>query len=375
MSESSWLTTQVLQPWLPKDPELSNDQKLANRFVVGVLLSTLCYTCLLVLSCHFLLTLEPQGKTLVTRVAGLVVSGILLALMIIRVGGDRICALHVFIATLFTTFVLVSMQTGGINSPVNACAIAIPALATLSIGGGAGILWAVMVFSSGIFLYVAASYGYVFPSIIVPRNMAIAEFYGLFTAGSLTLYTVIKFDKTSRKLRDLLSTEHEKYIDLAHHDSLTGLSNRRHFSKHIELAIAQAQFKNSSFCLLYFDLNKFKEINDTYGHHRGDIVLREFAKRLRKLNRSTDIIARLGGDEFCMIIPGLSDADVIQQKITTFYQALAKPLALEDTLYQISTSIGYAIYPNDGLNYEALIRVADQKMYQAKRQNTAMHSA
>jgi diguanylate cyclase (GGDEF)-like protein len=375
MSESSWLTTQVIQPWLPKKPGLSNHQQLANRFVVSVLLSTLGYTCLLILSCHFLLILEPQGKTLVTHVSAVLASGILLALMIIRFDGNRIAALNVFIATLFIGFVFVSLQTGGINSPVNPCAIAIPALATLSIGGGAGILWAVAVFSSGIFLFIAANYGYVFPSIIAPHNFAVAEFYGLFTAGSLTLYTVIKFDKTSRKLRELLGEEHEKFIELAHHDSLTGLSNRRHFTQHIESTIAKAQYRDSTFCILYFDLNNFKEINDNYGHHSGDVVLREFAKRLRKLNRSTDIIARLGGDEFCMIIPGLSDADVIQKKIAVFYLALAEPLPLGNTLYQISTSIGYAIYPNDGSSYEALIQVADQKMYQEKRQQYAESTA
>ncbi len=374
MSDSSWLTTQVIQPWLPKDSSLSYQQKLANRFVVSVLLSTLCYTCLLILSCHFLLTLEPQGKTLVSRVSALLACGILLALMIIRFGGNRIGALNVFIATLFIGFVFVSLQTGGINSPVNPCAIAIPALATLSIGGGAGILWAVAVFSSGFFLFIAASYGYVFPSIIVPHNLAIAEFYSLFAAGSLTLYTVIKFDKTSRKLRELLGEEHEKYIELAHHDSLTGLSNRRHFTHHIESIIATAQLKESTFCILYFDLNNFKEINDNYGHHCGDIVLREFAKRLRKLNRSTDIIGRLGGDEFCMIIPGLNDKDVIKKKITEFYDSLAKPLPLENTQYQISTSIGYAIYPKDGRSYEALIQVADDKMYQVKRENQALRT-
>uniref|UniRef100_UPI003566EAE7 diguanylate cyclase domain-containing protein n=1 Tax=Zhongshania sp. TaxID=1971902 RepID=UPI003566EAE7 len=122
-----------------------------------------------------------------------------------------------------------------------------------------------------------------------------------------------------------------------------------------------------SFCVLYFDLNDFKNINDTLGHHSGDMILVEFAKRLRAQSRGTDIIARLGGDEFCMLLPGLSDSDVIKTKILSYSKALAEPLTLENTSYQISASIGYAVYPRHGVDYESLLKVADQKMYSVKR--------
>lgn len=367
MDVSSWLSKYIIQPWLPTNPALSNYQKISNRFFVNVLISTFVYTCVLILSTHLFLPLEPQGKAIILHFSSILGSGILIALLTIRFGGYRIAALNIFIATLCIGLILVSLQTGGVNSPVNPSAIAIPALATLSIGAMAGVIWGLVVFAAATFSFIAAHSGYTFVNIIAPHNLAIAEFSGLFTGGTLTLFIVIYFDISSRKLRDLLNAEHAKYIQLAHHDSLTGLANRRYFIDKVEAAIARTSADKNTFCVLYFDLNNFKKINDTLGHHSGDQVLREFAKRLRKLTRTSDIIARLGGDEFCIVLLGLDDADIIKLKINDYAQALSEPLMLETTQYQISASIGYAIYPNHGTSYEALLRIADQKMYQVKR--------
>jgi diguanylate cyclase (GGDEF)-like protein len=97
----------------------------------------------------------------------------------------------------------------------------------------------------------------------------------------------------------------------------------------------------------------------------------EFAKRLRAQSRATDIVARLGGDEFSMLLRGLSDCEVIKTKISSYSEALAKPLTLENINYQISASIGYAIYPKHGKDYESLLKVADHKMYSVKRSNNS----
>ncbi|WP_373090749.1 diguanylate cyclase domain-containing protein [Zhongshania sp.] len=365
------LTKPFIELWLPNTPRQSNYQKSSNRFVISVLLSSFAYTCALIISIHLLLPLEPQEKSLITALSSILGSGILLALLTIRFGGQRIAALNIFIATLSAGLALVSMQTGGVQSPINPCVIAIPALATLSIGAVAGAIWSLIVATAAALLFLAANHGYTFTNIISPENMAIAEFSSLLTAASLTLFTIIYFEISSRKLNKLFNAEHHKFITLAHRDSLTGLANRRHFISEIETAIANASIHKGTFCVLYFDLNNFKRINDNLGHHSGDQVLLEFALRLRKLNRSSDLIARLGGDEFCIILPGLNGAEAIRQKIHHYSQTLNAPLLLDNTPYQISASIGYACYPEHGTDYETLLQVADQKMYQVKRgQNT-----
>ncbi|MFT6165127.1 MAG: diguanylate cyclase (GGDEF)-like protein [Zhongshania aliphaticivorans] len=365
------LTKPIIQSWLPNTPNQSDYQKSSNRFVISVLLSTFTYTCVLIVISHLFLPLQPQGKVLIIRFSSILISGILLALFTIRFGGQRIAALNIFIATLSAGLILVSLQTGGIHSPVNPCVVAIPALASLSIGALAGAIWGLIVIIAGTLLFVTANYGYAFTNIISPENMAVAEFSNLLTAASLTLFIIIYFEVSSRKLNELFNAEHHKFIKLAHRDSLTGLANRRYFINEIETAIANARINKGTFCVLYFDLNNFKKINDNLGHHSGDQVLLEFALRLRKLNRSSDLIARLGGDEFCIILPGLNDAEAIKQKIHHYSQMLDTPLLIDNTPYKISASIGYACYPEHGTDYETLLQVADQKMYQVKRgQNT-----
>jgi diguanylate cyclase (GGDEF)-like protein len=365
------LTKPFIQLWQPNTPRQSDYQKSSNRFVISVLLSTFAYACAIIISSHLLLPLEPQGKTLVIAFSSILASGILLALFTIRFGGQRITALNIFIATLSAGLALVSMQTGGVQSPVNPCIIAIPALATLSIGAVAGAIWSLVVATAATLLFLAANYGYVFTNIIAPHYMAVAEFSSLLTAASFTLFIIIYSEISSKKLHELFNAEHLQFIQLAHSDSLTGLANRRYFINEIEAAIAKARIDSSTFCILYFDLNNFKKINDNLGHHNGDQVLLEFALRLSKLSRSSDLVARLGGDEFCIILPGLTDAKTIEQKIHNYLQVLDTPLLLENIPYQISASIGYAAYPEHGTDYEALLQVADQKMYRVKRnQNT-----
>ncbi|EIF43840.1 hypothetical protein DOK_06647, partial [gamma proteobacterium BDW918] len=182
------LTKPIIQSWLPNTPNQSDYQKSSNRFVISVLLSTFTYTCVLIVISHLFLPLQPQGKVLIIRFSSILISGILLALFTIRFGGQRIAALNIFIATLSAGLILVSLQTGGIHSPVNPCVVAIPALASLSIGALAGAIWGLIVIIAGTLLFVTANYGYAFTNIISPENMAVAEFSSLLTAASLTLF-------------------------------------------------------------------------------------------------------------------------------------------------------------------------------------------
>jgi diguanylate cyclase (GGDEF)-like protein/PAS domain S-box-containing protein len=153
--------------------------------------------------------------------------------------------------------------------------------------------------------------------------------------------------------------------ELAMKDALTGLSNRRRFMSYCERALARARRNRQSVALFYMDLNGFKEINDRFGHEAGDLVLKEFAKRVLHAVRLEDEVARLGGDEFVLLAEGISTDAQAQALIAKLNQTLAEPMRRPPV--QLAASMGFALY-HDQPSALALLREADQAMYTAKRQ-------
>lgn len=153
----------------------------------------------------------------------------------------------------------------------------------------------------------------------------------------------------------------------AFHDALTGLPNRTLFRDRLSQAIAEMRRRRKSLAVLFIDLDRFKVVNDTYGHLKGDHLLQQTASRLRKCLSETDTLSRIGGDEFVALVPdldGRQGAEAVARKIL---QELAEPFSLGSEPFRTSVSIGVAVYPGDGPNEEELIRHADLAMYQAKR--------
>lgn len=154
---------------------------------------------------------------------------------------------------------------------------------------------------------------------------------------------------------------------LAMHDFLTGLPNRRLLSDRISFTLAQCRRNNGRAALMIFDLDKFKPVNDTFGHAIGDILLQQVAARTQEtLRRSSDSIARLGGDEFVVLLPQIapiSNAEAIAEKIR---KTLEMPFDIEGHAIEISCSIGIAVYPDDGADEITLMRHADDAMYISK---------
>jgi diguanylate cyclase (GGDEF)-like protein len=159
----------------------------------------------------------------------------------------------------------------------------------------------------------------------------------------------------------------QAYLDhLAHYDHLTGLPNRQLFNDRLRQSLVQAQRLHAVVAVLFVDLDRFKSVNDTLGHHVGDQLLKAVAERIVGCLRKSDTVARLGGDEFTIILPGLErgqDAAVIAQKIL---DACAAPYALGGPDVHISCSIGISLYPSHGADIMALIKSADRAMYLAK---------
>ncbi len=159
----------------------------------------------------------------------------------------------------------------------------------------------------------------------------------------------------------------DSFAHKAMHDSLTGLPNRESFNKQMKQMTIYAHRTGTFVIVAMLDLDKFKLVNDTLGHHAGDILLITIAKRLQKALRNSDLVARLGGDEFAMLLPCESrkheDTVRLIERIQTL---LNEPVMLETTLYSITASIGLSVYPADGESTSVLLKRADKAMYKAK---------
>ncbi|MBF0162073.1 MAG: diguanylate cyclase [Magnetococcales bacterium] len=151
-------------------------------------------------------------------------------------------------------------------------------------------------------------------------------------------------------------------------DTLTELPNRNLFMDRLERAIALARRNQEQLAVLFIDLDRFKEVNDTWGHAAGDELLRQTARRLKECVRQSDTVARMGGDEFTMLLPGVSfpaDPEMVARKILF---SLSQPFDLHGHISVISGSVGIALFPQDSDTLQTLLKYADHAMYEAKRQ-------
>ena len=155
----------------------------------------------------------------------------------------------------------------------------------------------------------------------------------------------------------------------ARFDHLTNIPNRYSLIDRIDHLINQYERNQNAFSLLFFDLDKFKQINDTHGHTFGDLVLKEVAARISKCIRKTDMVARLGGDEFILLFENTYRKKDIQATIDHLTSDLARDMNLDGKTLNINCSIGFAIFPNDGATSDELLAHADAGMYSSKKKS------
>jgi diguanylate cyclase (GGDEF)-like protein/PAS domain S-box-containing protein len=180
------------------------------------------------------------------------------------------------------------------------------------------------------------------------------------------------FDVTNRKSAEELAF-------LAYHDRLTGLPNRQLFEEMLGVALARARRTNTSVAVLFVDLDHFKAVNDTLGHHAGDLLLTEMAERLRPCLRETDLVCRRSGDEFLMFLGDLDpvrDHAVVQAELVAerMVAALKQPFDLDGRSYRGSASLGISMFPHDAHEIGPLLEHADEAMYHVKRHHRGTHA-
>jgi diguanylate cyclase (GGDEF)-like protein len=188
-------------------------------------------------------------------------------------------------------------------------------------------------------------------------------------------FSVIKFNQSlveSIKLRHEADMREGEIKQMAFYDELTGLPNRRLLLDRLAHALLVSKRAGKGGALLFIDINNFKELNDTRGHHAGDLLLKQIAERLTDSVRESDTVARLGGDEFVIMIENISDnyeqaKDDVDFIVTEMLQRLNEPFDLEGTAYRCAVSVGIALFGLHGQTTKELLKNADAAMYQAKK--------
>jgi diguanylate cyclase (GGDEF)-like protein/PAS domain S-box-containing protein len=180
-------------------------------------------------------------------------------------------------------------------------------------------------------------------------------------ASHLQSYVVLFTDVTA------VREQSQRLQHVAHYDALTDLPNRILLQDRLRQAIALNQRHGQSLAVLYLDLDGFKGINDTHGHHVGDELLVKLAQRVKQTLRESDTLARIGGDEFVAVLTDLNSAEDCALLVERMLSVFSEPMALKEQVVQVSVSIGVTLFPQDDADADQLIRHADQAMYQAKQ--------
>jgi diguanylate cyclase (GGDEF)-like protein/PAS domain S-box-containing protein len=180
--------------------------------------------------------------------------------------------------------------------------------------------------------------------------------------GEIIYFIGVLEDITEQKLSS------ERIYHLAHFDVLTNLPNRRLFNDRLNLAVQQSDRHDISFAVLFLDLDNFKRINDTLGHHAGDLLLQAVAQRLLENLRKVDAVARFGGDEFAIMLEEVKDPLDVERVAQKIIAAISTPVDLEGVEVQVGVSIGVSMYPADSRSVADLFKNADSAMYLAKSQ-------
>jgi len=253
---------------------------------------------------------------------------------------------------------LIILMVAGVSAGVVPLSAAIPA---------AGILF--LVAAIGPLIYSIAQVNntaYFLFNIAIPIYLGYNIIIMMRTYGLIKNLVILKFENDA--LLNTLAISNKNLERAATHDPLTHVANRRLFESNLKNAIQRASVSESRIALFYVDLDNFKLMNDTYGHHVGDDILLIIATRLKNFFRKEDLISRLGGDEFAVILEYAHSTGEIESIANRICQLIAIPIPIESTVTElrVTASIGIALYPEDGSDEEKLILCADRRMYRSK---------
>jgi diguanylate cyclase (GGDEF)-like protein len=282
--------------------------------------------------------------------------------------GELMQAAHFAVATAFIGIEAGILVSGGpLLSPSLGVAVVPPVVAFCLIGRRAGLIWAAIAFVTQLSMILLGGLGIDYVNLIVPEQMGMNRLFNWTVVFSAVIGIVLVYETANNHLQRDRDQQYQRFQHLALHDALTGLANRKKFTDRLRYALAALARSNKILAVVYLDLNGFKQINDRLGHESGDKVLQIIAQRLLDTVRACDTVARLGGDEFAVLLEDINDQADAEQTVQRLQKAISEPMeALHD--YPIHASFGVALAPEHAGDADTLLLMADQAMYDAKKQ-------
>jgi len=352
-------------------PSFYGDPDMLRR--ARILVATICVVISLAAIGTVFLAIAPVPAN--TRVIGIPIEIIIVIFMTLLLRKLKHDAAYALCSQMMVGFMLViiafaTFVTGGISaSPIAQLLVAPPLMAFFFGGIRAGNSCALIV---GLLIAAALlleKSGLSFPQTMEAKDAGNTHSILLVMAFCVISALAFIYERASTALRSERDKEHQKVMQLAQTDPLTGLANRRMFDDMLTRQIAQLHTNpmSRSLALCYLDLDGFKLINDHHGHDVGDQVLRAVSIRLRSSLRGVDLIGRHGGDEFMLLLDQLEPGPAVEVMAQRFLQLIGQPIETSAGLLSVGGSLGFAFFPQHGANTEALKKSADSAMYNAKR--------
>lgn len=349
-------------------------QHTRAQILVGVILANLILTLVFAVFTFFILDMPDYNKTIAAAIISECALLYSASLYTLRSRQSLVVAGNITTLTVFIAVALGVMITGGYTiSPLVQLFVMVPVFVFLLVGLKSGISWSAFVLAWLVVLLILDNLGYTrFQVIDLEELRTLRDVLPLICMFVLIIALVI-YETVNDKLKKQLHQERNRFAFKASHDPLTDLPNRDEFQGRLRAGIHECQQRNEKLALIYIDLDGFKPINDTLGHHAGDLVLVEIAKRLTEATRRSDTVARLGGDEFAVILPGIKTTENVEQVVRKILTAIAEPMTVDGDNVQVYGSAGIALYPEHSEQMDILVRMADAAMYQAKQTKNTFH--
>lgn len=314
------------------------------------------------------------SKTIIfSLITGLFVS-LVFALILLRVKKVNASRMLLAAGSCGIPYALILASGGIADSAANPLFIGMPAVFFCLYGARVGI-WAAFIIPIGVALthFLAVMWGVTFPNILPASSWNIVNEISIAIAYSSITLTVWGLIRTTDRLQSALEDEQRHLAELALKDPLTGLSNRLQMLRVLEEALLDHVGVMRSCTLFLLDLDRFKTVNDTWGHPAGDALLKQVSERIQHVVGADGHAGRLGGDEFKIVIPDLYDRNRLAELADSITTSISRPFLIEGTQVNIGVSIGIAIAPEHGRTCESLIRNADLALYAVKDTGRGTH--
>jgi diguanylate cyclase (GGDEF)-like protein len=346
-----------------------HSKRTESIVLLFVLVSNTIVSLLFIPVIYLMFDRSPVVMELGLPILAICITSYLAALLIVSYLGWINVAGNVAQVGIFATAVYAGWLTGGVYSPMLYLLLIPPVFAFVLTNVASGVIWFLVTMATFFSIWYLDEFGIAEPMFMIANEIddSLMNILLPVTSCIMIMFAIAVYEMNSFKLKRLLAQERNLLAFKATHDPLTGLANREEFNTQIKLAVNNARHSSFPLALVYIDLDGFKPINDTLGHHAGDVVLEVISERLTRIVRGTDTVARLGGDEFAIIFQGVGTEEKITPILEKLLRTIAEDIDLEDgESVSVKGSLGVAFYSENSDSVDSLCRHADAAMYQAK---------